>query len=470
VQRDPWKKAGIAGFFAALIALLVALAPAPGVAQNYPTPAAAPVFSPQQLDQLLAPVALYPDALLAQVLMAATYPLDVVAADRWVREPANAQLRGDALAAALDQQPWDPSVKSLVPFPQVLAMMDSRLDWLQQLGDAFLAQPNDVMAAVQRLRQQAQAAGTLVSTAQETVENQNGTIVIVPANPNVVYVPYYNPSVAYGAWEYPNYPPIYLAPPPGFVVSGFFFGLGVGIVAPLWGWGDFDWHRHEIHIDRDRFNRINRGRPPVTSTTWHFDPSRRGAVPYRDVGTRARYQRPLPGPAPSRDFRGYAPQQAARPAPQARPPAARPQAQPAARPRVEPQTARPTAPQARPPAARPETQPAARPQVEPQTARPAAPPPRQPAARPSVQTAHPAPAARPVAPQVFRPPAPTSAFQPSAGANVRTYSQRGAQSRAAPVARPAPAPHVAPAARPAPAARAAPAPHPAPSPQGGQHR
>ncbi|MGH7015039.1 MAG: DUF3300 domain-containing protein [Stellaceae bacterium] len=424
---------GIARFFAALMTLLVALAPPSAVAQNYPPPPAAPVFSPPQLDQLLAPIALYPDALLAQVLMAATYPLDVVAADRWVREPGNAQLRGDALAAALDQQPWDPSVKSLVPFPQVLAMMDGRLDWMQQLGDAFLAQPNDVMAAVQRLRQQAQAAGTLISTPQETVETQDGTIVIVPANSALVYVPNYNPTVVYGAWAYPDYPPIYLAPPPGFVVSGFFFGLGIAVVAPLWGWGDFDWHRHEIHIDRDRFNRINHGRPPVTSDTWHFDPSQRGAVPYRDARSRAQYQHPLPGLAPSRDFRGYAPpQQAARPALQTRSQAVRPQPQLGARSQAQPQIARPAAP------------------------------PRQQAARPPALPRS-APSARPVAPpQIFRSAAPASAFQPSPGANVRAYAQRGAQSRATPIARPMPMARPAP--RPMPAAR------PAPSPQGVPHR
>src|SRR6185437_360220 len=176
----------MARVFSLRLALLFALAPAAVIAQGEP-PQTAAVFAPQQLDQMLAPVALYPDALLAQVLMAATYPLDVIAADRWIQDPANARLRGDNMAAALDQQPWDPSVKSLVPFPQVLKMMDSRIDWMQQLGDAFLAQPDDVMASVQRLRAEARAAGRLVSTPQETVEVQGQTILIVPANPQVVY-------------------------------------------------------------------------------------------------------------------------------------------------------------------------------------------------------------------------------------------------------------------------------------------
>jgi hypothetical protein len=413
------RKTGPAGVVV-LLASLLWLAPASALAQGYPPPNTPPppaqtaVFSPQQLDQLLAPVALYPDPLLAQVLMAATYPLDVVAADRWVHEAANSQISGDALAAALEPEPWDPSVKSLVPFPQILAMMDVRLDWLQSLGDAFLVQPDDVMAAVQRLRQAARASGTLVSTPQETVEVQDGTIVIMPANPDVVYVPAYNPESVYGVWPYPDYPPVYIPPPPGFVVSGFFFSVGIPVIAPLWGWGDFDWHRRVVHIDRDRFNRLNRGRPPVTGDTWHFDPLRRGAVPYRDPRNRAQYQRPLPGPAPSRDFRGYPPaQQAARPVPQAQPEVARPAV---------------SAPQRR-------------------------------------QTASPYTAARPVPmPQVFRPTPSRSVFRPSIGAEARAYAQRGAESRAAPVARPAPMPHFVPAMRPAPM------PRPAPVPQGGMHR
>jgi len=458
----------MARVFTLLLALLFAFAPAAVIAQGEP-PQTAAVFAPQQLDQMLAPVALYPDALLAQVLMAATYPLDVIAADRWIQDPANARLRGDNMAAALDQQPWDPSVKSLVPFPQVLKMMDSRIDWMQQLGDAFLAQPDDVMASVQRLRAEARAAGRLVSTPQETVEVQGQTILIVPANPQVVYVPVYNPNQVYGAWAYPDYPPVYIPPPPGYAVSGLFFGIGIAIVAPLWGWNTFDWDHRRIDIDRDRFNHINRGRPPVTADTWQHDPARRGAVPYRDPATRAQYQRPLPGPAPDarRDFRGYVPPQGA-----AAPQATRP-TQPA-RPTQQPQGARPAAPTPQTQqAARPPAQPSARPstpQPQPQVTRPSAPTPQtQQAARPQAQ-----PAARPApSPQVLRPaaPAPRSVFQPAApGPDARAFSQRGQQSRQAPVAaappaRAAPAPQRA-APAPAPQRSAAPPPHPAP--QGGQ--
>ena len=195
------------------ILALAALAPASLVAQTPAPPAqAAPVYQAAQLDQLLAPIALYPDELLSQILMASTYPLEVVEAQRWVQDPKNAGLKGDQLTAALQDKDWDPSVKSLVPFPQILVMMSDRLDWMQKLGDAFLAQQSDVMDAVQRLRQQAQAAGTLKSSPQQTVTTQDQTITVEPANPDTVYVPVYDPTVVYGTWPYPDYPPYYFPP------------------------------------------------------------------------------------------------------------------------------------------------------------------------------------------------------------------------------------------------------------------
>src|SRR5579871_1216189 len=142
-------------------AMLHAQQPAPAAA-----PATAQTYNTEQLDALLAPIALYPDALLTQVLMASTYPLQVVEAQRWVEVPANKALTGDALSKALEAQPWDPSVKSLVPFPQALAMMNANLDWMQQLGYAFADQQADVFDSVQRLRRQAQAAGNLQSSSQ----------------------------------------------------------------------------------------------------------------------------------------------------------------------------------------------------------------------------------------------------------------------------------------------------------------
>jgi len=164
-------------------------------------------FKQEELDQLLAPIALYPDSLVAQILMASTYPLEVVEAARWAK--ANQDLKGDSLTSALEKEDWDPSVKSLVNFPQVLGMMNEKLDWTQKLGDAFLAQQKDVMDTVQKLRQKAQAQGNLKSSEEQkvVVEKETKTIIIESANPQVVYVPTYNPTVVYGVWPYPAYPP-----------------------------------------------------------------------------------------------------------------------------------------------------------------------------------------------------------------------------------------------------------------------
>ena len=176
-----------------------------------------------QLDQLVAPIALYPDPLLAQVLMASTYPLEVVQADRWAK--ANKKLKDEKLKAALEKQDWDASVKELVSTPTVLAMMNDKLDWTQQLGDAVLAQQADVMDAIQRLRAKAQANGKLETTKQQKVtvkqERAGAPIIeIEPASPDVVYVPYYDPAVVYGEWPYPDYPPYYYPPPAGYIVGG----------------------------------------------------------------------------------------------------------------------------------------------------------------------------------------------------------------------------------------------------------
>jgi hypothetical protein len=162
-------------------------------------------FSEAELDQILAPIALYPDSLLAQVFIAATYPLEVVMADRWVRE--NQHLTGAQRNDALDEQPWDASVKALVPFPEVLAMMSQRLDWTQNLGDAFLSQQSEVMDTVQRLRRKADEARNLQSNEQQEVIEEQGIIRIEPANPTVVYVPVYDPGWVYGPWWWPAYAP-----------------------------------------------------------------------------------------------------------------------------------------------------------------------------------------------------------------------------------------------------------------------
>ncbi|MDR5779037.1 DUF3300 domain-containing protein [Caballeronia sp. LZ065] len=236
-----------------------------------PQPAAAnptQKLSNQQLDALTAPVALYPDALLAQVLMASTYPAQVTDADAWAK--ANTNLKGDDAVRAVQSQPWDPSVQSLVAFPQALATLASKIDWTTQLGNAFIAQPSDVMDSVQRLRRAAQGAGNLKSNEQQTVKVQQAPsttsttsttkIEIVPANPQVVYVPTYNPTVVYGAWPYPAYPPVYVPPPPGYAiatgfVSGLAFGAGIAVANSLWG--NCDWNRGDVNVNVNRYNNIN---------------------------------------------------------------------------------------------------------------------------------------------------------------------------------------------------------------------
>ena len=274
---------------------------APDPNQPAPQQPAAPVYDQAQLDQLLAPIALYPDQLLGQVLMASTYPLEVVEAARWLQDPNNAALRGPGLAQALDQMDWDPSVKSLVAFPSVLQMMDGQLEWTRSLGDAFLAQQAEVMDSVQRLRHEALNSGSLQSTAQLVVSTQGPDIVIQPADPDVVYVPYYDPSFVYGAWAYPDYPPYYFAPPPGYaygpVVAGIGFGVGYSVFGPFWGWDDFDWHRHRVHIDRDRYAGLNRfHRETIAGDTWQHDPQHRRGVAYRDPASQQRFMRANVGP------------------------------------------------------------------------------------------------------------------------------------------------------------------------------
>lgn len=249
------------------------------------------------LDQLLAPVALYPDALLSQVLMASTYPADVAAAAQWSK--SNPSLSGDAATKAVASEPWDPSVQSLVAFPSVMDLMGRQPQWVQSVGDAFLAQPDDVMDAVQRLRVQAQNAGSLKSNEQQKVVTQQSggtTIVqIEPANPQVVYVPSYNPTVVYGAWPYPAYPPAYYPPPPGSVfatslVAGIGFGLGVAAVNSLWG--GFNWGGHDVNINVNRYNNINVNRRlDVNSANarWQHNPANRGNVPYNNPNVANRF-------------------------------------------------------------------------------------------------------------------------------------------------------------------------------------
>lgn len=274
-------------------------------------------FTPEQLDQMLAPIALYPDALLSQTLMAATYPLEVVEAARWTQ--ANPNLKGDAAVAAVKDKSWDVSVKSLVAFPQVLSMMNNNLDWTQKLGDAMIGQQKDVAESVQRLRAKAAAAGNLKTTPQQKVTTQTSgsasAIVIEPANPEVIYVPYYNPAWAYGPWPYPAYPPVYYPPPPNYgaaLMTGMMFGLGVAAGAAMfggwhWGWSGVGWGASYTTVNVNRATSIsvnNFDAARYRDGQWSHDPAHRDGVPYRTQAERERYNQTRPGAQQREQFRG----------------------------------------------------------------------------------------------------------------------------------------------------------------------
>ncbi|MCT6200684.1 DUF3300 domain-containing protein [Escherichia coli] len=329
-------------------------------------------FSTAQIDQWVAPVALYPDSLLSQVLMASTYPANVAQAVQWSHD--NPLKQGDAAIQAVSDQPWDASVKSLVAFPQLMALMGENPQWVQNLGDAFLAQPQDVMDSVQRLRQLAQQTGSLkssteqkvitttkkavpvtqtvtapvipsntVSTASPIITEPATTVIsIEPANPDVVYIPNYNPTVVYGNWANTAYPPVYLPPPAGepFIdsfVRGFGYSMGVATTYALfssidWDDDDHDHHHHDdddyhhhdgghrdgngwqhngdnINIDVNNFNRITGEHLTDKNMAWRHNPNYRNGVPYHDQDMAKRFhQTDVNGgmsatqlPAPTRD-------------------------------------------------------------------------------------------------------------------------------------------------------------------------
>ena len=329
-------------------------------------------FSTAQIDQWVAPVALYPDSLLSQVLMASTYPANVAQAVQWSHD--NPLKQGDAAIQAVSDQPWDASVKSLVAFPQLMALMGENPQWVQNLGDAFLAQPQDVMDSVQRLRQLAQQTGSLkssteqkvitttkktvpvtqtvtapvipsntVSTASPIITEPATTVIsIEPANPDVVYIPNYNPTVVYGNWANTAYPPVYLPPPAGepFIdsfVRGFGYSMGVATTYALfssidWDDDDHDHHHHDdddyhhhdgghrdgngwqhngdnINIDINNFNRITGEHLTDKNMAWRHNPNYRNGVPYHDQDMAKRFhQTDVNGgmsatqlPAPTRD-------------------------------------------------------------------------------------------------------------------------------------------------------------------------
>ena len=272
-----------------------------------------------QLEQLVAPIALYPDALLSQILMASTYPLEAVAAGRWVQ--ANPGVTGKALEDAMEKQPWDPSVKALTAVPQTLQMMNDKLDWTRDLGDAFLAQQSDVLDAVQRLRQRADSAGNLKTTEHQRVVKTVASLEQAPGaettpqssaapatiymieslSPDEYYAPIYDPGVVYGAWSYPDYAPFYWYPP-GWVGRGVFaFATGVVVGAAIWG--GIDWLRRRVDINVNRYNNFNRTN--IVNRNWTHNPAHRGAVPYRDRNVAQQFGRP--GHAAAREaYRGTA--------------------------------------------------------------------------------------------------------------------------------------------------------------------
>jgi len=266
--------------------LVLALAAPAAFAQTAPTARHAEAATQPELDQLLAPIALYPDTLLSQILMASTYPLEIVEAARWSK--ANPGLKGSDAVSAVEEKDWDASVKSLTAFPQVLAMMDERLEWTERLGDVFILQEPVVMETVQSLRQKASAAGNLRSSEQAYVYSEGDAIAIAPATPQVVYVPYYDPWVVYGTWWWPAYPPVYWAPWPGYYYyPGFYFAWGIGItVGPRFFYSACNWHqRHVTVVTVD--HRVAGGRP--AHVAWEHDPGHRRGVPYHITSLEQRF-------------------------------------------------------------------------------------------------------------------------------------------------------------------------------------
>ena len=298
----------VAAMMRALFVASLLLVPTTALAQTQETPASSTqLLKPEELDQLVAPIALYPDNLLAEVLMASAYPLDIVQAERWLQ--SHKTLKGDQLKAAIAKEDWDDSIKSLIATPDVLAMMSEKLDWTEKLGDAVVAQQPDVMDAVQRLRAKAQANDKLKSTKQQTVtvnEVQGKQVIaIAPTEPDTLYVPYYDPAVVYGAWPYPDYPPYYWPPPPyigyGLLATGLAFGAGWALgnwwSGGYWG-GNINWSGGGNNINITPPG--NRPAHPIAGGGNRWQPR----VDHRQAGAGNRGQR---------DFRGNRGQQVLNP-------------------------------------------------------------------------------------------------------------------------------------------------------------
>jgi len=274
-------------------------------AQEGASPEAYEKYSKEELAQMLAPIALYPDALLAQILMASTYPIEVVEADRWLKR--NPGLSDEALDGALLGQDWDPSVKAMCHFPSIMALMSERITETTNLGNAFLAQEDEVMDMVQELRSKAYAQGNLATNAQQKVIVEKQTIIIEPIDPRYYYVPFYDPFYIYGPWWYPAFPPFYWGPPGVRIGIGisywpvFYFGF------PFLTWSYFDWHHHYIHIVvRQRPRYVRQDFWFAKSGRWHHLPRHRRGVAYRDKFTARKYgQYPYRSREFRRDTRGF---------------------------------------------------------------------------------------------------------------------------------------------------------------------
>jgi len=287
------------------------------IAIGFGTPALAQdakPFSKEQLDQMTAQVALYPDSLLSQLFMATTYPDEFAKAYAWSK--AHPDSKGDEAVRMVESEGWDPSVASMVAFPEVLITLGEKPDWVKNMGDAFLAQPEDVMDSVQRLRALAQKNGNLKSNEQVKVSTEPApppaqaptttvvqqaapppqVIVIEPAQPSVVYVPAYNPAVVYGAWPYPAYPPYYYPTPPGYwfsrtIATGIAWGVGIGVANAMWG--GFNWGRGDVNINVNRYNNINVNNR-ITNNNWTHNSYNRNGVPYRNGPARDQYGHNIP--------------------------------------------------------------------------------------------------------------------------------------------------------------------------------
>jgi Protein of unknown function (DUF3300) len=317
----------LGAMFRGLLVIVCTIAIAPGDTLAYMTSsgsahAASPQdqtakIPPDQLDSLVAPIALYPDPMLAQTLAASTYPLELMQLQQWLAK--NPGLKDNALADAVAKQPWDPSIQALAGLPEVVKRLADDIQWTTDLGNAFLAQQSDVMDAVQRMRKKAQDTGNLISTEQQKVETKviesKSVIVIEQANPQVVYVPSYDPVVVYGPPVYP-YPPIYY-PPAGYYAAGLAISFGVGVMMGAfwsggWGWGCGWGGNNDININNNNnFNRnsnigggnrnnIGGGNRPSNqpargggnrggNSSWKHNPQHRGGAPYRDRSTADRF-------------------------------------------------------------------------------------------------------------------------------------------------------------------------------------